>query len=134
MVAYSFKQQFVAPILSGAKRQTIRVDRKRHARIGEPIQLYTGMRTRQCKAIGTALCENVCPITLDFSSHKIDLNGIVYISKLIANDFARSDGFSDWTEMKDFWRINHPDVPVFSGILIRWNAFKPAETTVRSVT
>ena len=38
MVAYSFKQQFAPAILSGAKCQTIRADRKRHAREGEAVQ------------------------------------------------------------------------------------------------
>jgi hypothetical protein len=47
VVAYSFRQQFRPPILAGTKRQTIRADRKRHARPGEQLQLYTGMRTRQ---------------------------------------------------------------------------------------
>jgi len=56
MVAYSFKAQFREPILAGTKRQTIRADRKRHARLGEALQLYTGMRTRQCKLIGRATC------------------------------------------------------------------------------
>jgi len=35
MVAYSFRARFREPILVGAKRQTIRADRKRHARPGE---------------------------------------------------------------------------------------------------
>ncbi|MEJ0016825.1 MAG: ASCH domain-containing protein [Acetobacteraceae bacterium] len=46
MVAYSFKRDFAAPILAGIKRQTIRADRRRHARPGEVLQLYTGMRTK----------------------------------------------------------------------------------------
>ena len=48
MVAYSFKRRFREPILAGSKQQTIRADRKRHARRGEALQLYTGMRTTQC--------------------------------------------------------------------------------------
>ncbi len=47
MVAYSFKKRFAPPILfglthgplaEGMKRQTIRNDRKRHARPAEEIQ------------------------------------------------------------------------------------------------
>ena len=52
MVAYSFKKQFGPPILAGTKAQTIRADRKRHVRSGELVQLYTGMRTRQCRRLG----------------------------------------------------------------------------------
>ena len=36
VVSYSFKRQFIDPIKRGTKRQTIRADRKRHARPGEP--------------------------------------------------------------------------------------------------
>ena len=53
MVAYSLKPRFIPPILSGAKRQTIRaISRRRHAIPGETLQLYTGMRTKQCRLIG----------------------------------------------------------------------------------
>jgi hypothetical protein len=46
MVAYSFAPQFIDTIRSGTKCQTIRpIGKRRHARTGEPVQLYTGMRT-----------------------------------------------------------------------------------------
>lgn len=45
MVAYSFRPQFIAPIQSGAKRQTVRGLRKRHAHVGELVQLYTARRS-----------------------------------------------------------------------------------------
>lgn len=74
MVAYSFKAQFVEPIRAGLglptepqirpKRQTIRADRKRHARPGEELQLYRGMRTRQCFLIGRAACTEVTKIRI----------------------------------------------------------------------
>jgi hypothetical protein len=48
MVAYSFNPIFVGPILAGTKRQTIRAERKRHARPGEAMQLYTGMMRWWC--------------------------------------------------------------------------------------
>ena len=51
MVAYSFQKQFVGPIEGGEKRQTIRAPRKRHARVGEPIQIYTAMRTKGCRKL-----------------------------------------------------------------------------------
>ena len=51
MVAYSFKRLFVPAIEAGTKRQTIRGPRKRHARVGEPVQLYQGMRTSHCRRI-----------------------------------------------------------------------------------
>lgn len=123
MVAYSFKQQFVAPILSGAKRQTIRAERKRHARPGEQIQLYTAMRTKYCTAVGTATCEAVLPITIDLLTDRIMTGGTVFRSQANLDDFARVDGFKDWEEMRAFWLTNHgPDL--FLGAVIRWTDFK----------
>ncbi|MBF0375797.1 MAG: ASCH domain-containing protein [Alphaproteobacteria bacterium] len=55
-MAYSFKARFADPIETGQKRQTIRKDRRRHARPGETIQLYTAQRTIHCRLIGTATC------------------------------------------------------------------------------
>jgi hypothetical protein len=57
MVAYSFKERFAEPILNGTKGGTIRASRKGplraatggHAKPGEELQLYTDMRTRNCR-------------------------------------------------------------------------------------
>lgn len=64
MVAYSFRARFVVPIEAGTKRQTIRAPRKRHAKPGEEMQLYTGMRTRACRLIRLATCLSVWPVSL----------------------------------------------------------------------
>ncbi len=125
MVAYSFKKQFVDPIQSGAKRQTIRADRRRHVRSGETIQIYTAMRTKQCRLVGTAICICVDPITINVQGSCITLKDRVLQPLVDLNDFARSDGFEDWPAMRRFWEANHPDQPVFSGVLIRWDQFTP---------
>ena len=126
MVAYSFKQQFVASILSGAKRQTIRADRKRHAREGEALQLYTGMRTRQCALIGRAVCEATLPVRLDFVRSKIELAGENLTDPRELDAFARIDGFDYWYDLFAFWKENHAETRLFSGVVIRWNEFRPA--------
>lgn len=47
------------------KRQTIRaIGKRRHARPGETLQLYTAMRTKQCEKIGEARCIAVLPIRI----------------------------------------------------------------------
>lgn len=66
MVAYSFKRRFAEPILAGAKRQTIRADRRRHARPGEELQLYTGMRTKSCRLIARRTCVDIQRVILVF--------------------------------------------------------------------
>ncbi len=129
MVAYSFQKRFIEPIRAGTKRQTIRNERTgraRHARPGEPVQLYFGLRTKHSRLIAAPLCEAVWPV-------RINLDGFVS-----ANDgwirsgddldaFAVSDGFRDWADMVAFWSKHHPGVIVFSGVLIRWAEIQASE-------
>jgi uncharacterized protein YqfB (UPF0267 family) len=69
MVAYSFNKQFVDAIRSGRKHPTIRANRKRHARPGEMLQLYTGMRTRTCtKIVPDVVCTRLDEVRFDLSS------------------------------------------------------------------
>ncbi|MCJ2051670.1 hypothetical protein [Methylobacterium sp. J-070] len=144
MVAYSFKSRFAAPILAGTKAQTIRAERagkSRHARPGELVQLYTGMRTRQCRRLGEAWCLEVLPIRLCFSRHgmaELVQFGDRFIRPERTDDFAREDGFVDAEDMARFWWAEHgsaprsddrftdPDTLIFEGVLIRWQPLAPA--------
>lgn len=125
MVAYSFQQKFVGPIKAGTKAQTIRNDRKRHARPGEALQLYTAMRTNRCRLIGNAICASVEPIRFDFDSQEVTIGGLspmVDLSDLDA--FAQLDGFDDFRSLVEFWRENHAGVQQWEGVLIRWTDFQ----------
>lgn len=120
MVAYSFKKRFAEPILAGTKRQTIRSHRKRHARPGEVIQLYTGMRTPYCKLQGRAICIGVYPVSIGVGLERI---GVVMVDGGILEDldeFARSDGFRDAVDMHKFWITEHGH-GLFDGVLVRWS-------------
>lgn len=138
MVSYSFRPRFVAPIQAGTKRQTIRAvrtGRSRHARPGEELQLYTGMRTRQCKLIGKAICKMVTPISIHIPEGMIKLtapegtcfDGVApqgMVTQLILqrqqlDDFAALDGFRDWSDMREFWMDTH-DADEFEGVMITW--------------
>jgi hypothetical protein len=122
VVAYSFKRRFAEPILTGVKRQTIRGERKRHARPGESLQLYIGMRTRGCRLIGTARCLFVSPICIDFKAEYVVYKfgpGTTKVYRGGLDGFAVGDGFKDWAEMCAFW----PGVEVFNGQLIHWTEF-----------
>jgi hypothetical protein len=123
MVAYSFRPRFVDPIRAGSKRQTIRAERKRHARPGEELQLYTGMRTRQCKLIGRAKCQDVIAVTLLFNDADSEAEGVIAPGFVVADGrdaFAHRDGFATWSELKAFWRVSHPGIDEFTGVLITW--------------
>lgn len=131
MVAYSFKQRFVKPIKAGLgmkvfaeigdpictpKRQTIRaVGKRRHARAGETLQLYTAMRTKQCRKIGEATCVYVMPISIDVLKTKLKFSDFV----TDADAFARADGFDCAADMHAFWLKEHGPGK-FEGVLIRW--------------
>lgn len=61
MVAYSFMTQFQQPILQGTKQHTLRAPRSgraRHARVGDELQLYVGLRTKACRRLGIAHCRD----------------------------------------------------------------------------
>lgn len=133
MVAYSFRPQFAEPIATLAKRQTVRaLGKRRHARPGEPLQLYTGMRTRQCRKL-----LDVDPVCIDVRPIEIRIGGPAYIAAMsidgapLSRDeieaFACADGFGAQVpdgfaalRMNLFWQVHHPLLPVFEGVVIRW--------------
>lgn len=124
MVAYNFQVRFAPLVESGIKCQTIRAARKsRHARKGEPVQLYTGMRTGACRKLRDPdpLCvlSTYCAIREDgitLGNHpRTDLD-----------EFARGDGFADFEAMKAWFRDTH-GLP-FIGRLIVWEALPQATT------
>lgn len=139
MVAYSFKRRFVEPIRTGlipgpqdiGKRQTIRAaagtwSKKRHARAGEELQLYHGMRTKECFLIGRARCVGCRPIFVNIGRPRggpyVRIEGdepLLAASELDA--FARRDGFADFGEFSMFWyEHHHADMYDFRGVLITW--------------
>lgn len=136
MVAYSFNRRFEVPILAGTKCGTIRaVGRRRHARAGETVQLYVGMRTRQCRLIGKAVCTSADPIEITVESWSrgpritrisIGSGGPVLNPLSDLDAFARRDGFENADEMAAFWWTTHRaliscgETLAFSGLLIRW--------------
>ncbi|MGZ3272424.1 MAG: hypothetical protein ACXU82_03710 [Caulobacteraceae bacterium] len=135
MVAYSFKSSFLPAIHSREKRQTIRRPRKRHARPGEGLQLFTGPRMKPIR-LGAASCLAVREIRLDFDANVVELDEAVLIEGEDAlNAFAVRDGFNPtghtdtvltpWAFMARWWALTHPGQPIFRGILVDWgNTFE----------
>lgn len=121
MVAYNFKRQFVRPILDGAKAHTIRADRKRHARPGEQVQLYWGLRSKHATLIARATCASALPIRLNFNMDAVVIEGRPHIVRPKALDlFARSDGFDDWAGLRKFWHQEHDAPSSWSGVIVSW--------------
>ncbi len=129
MVTYNFKKRFVAAIVAGHKRHTIRGQRKRHARPGEQLQLQHGPRMKPVR-LGTATCTHALAISINLGLGQIKAEGTMMIETPEDLDsFARRDGFADWADMRAFWRAEHKTVEVFDGVLIAWDyaTFKPAD-------
>jgi hypothetical protein len=120
MVAYSFQRRFVAPIREGTKVHTIRRQRRRHARVGEELQLYHGMRTRHCELIGRKWCTLVLPVEL-----LVQRSGIVeaMVDRQSVSDldgFAARDGFADARDFGEFWLRMHGPGAFPELVLIGW--------------
>ncbi|MFO6448822.1 hypothetical protein ACLBKU_16935 [Erythrobacter sp. NE805] len=136
MVAYSFAPQFIAPIVARTKLQTVRANRRRHARPGELIQLYTGMRTKHCRKIvdDDPVCIRLWEIRIavDASARRriaaMTLDGIVLCEPEM-EAFAQRDGFvadaeySALRRMGEFWLKAHAHLGsqfLFEGVCVRW--------------
>lgn len=116
MVAYNFQTQFAEAVANGEKRQTIRaLGKRRHAKVGDKLELYTGMRTRTCRKLREAVCHDVCTILIDvdriwtFQPQEVHTD---------LDRFARMDGFPNWSAMREFFTKTH-GLP-FEGVMIRW--------------
>lgn len=140
MPAYSYKRRFINPVRVGLeilpdyedesrvirpKRQTIRAEgKRRHARPGETMQHYHGMRTRQCFKIGDGRCVSVDPIEIDVREHAFHVSVLGgWIKGGRIHDLAQADGFEHGEDMQRFWRDEH-GIGDFRGLLIRWEALK----------
>lgn len=124
MVAYSFRPRFCLPIVEGTKGGTIRAVRKNgHAKPGDELQLYTGMRTRSCKLIARKRCIGVSRILLNFERNTVligdEIDGAWGIVPKL-DVFARFDGFDNWGDLRNFWHAENGTSEYFEGFHVRW--------------
>ena len=142
MVAYNFQSIFAPAIEDKLKLQTIRpVSKKRHVNVGEPMQLYSGMRTKNCKKIidPDPVCIEKSEIMIEVSANGIEeihING-EQLEPFEIDFLAHNDGFDPklfqtlnnetlprhaQDYMADFFRKKY-GIGTFRGVLIKW---KPA--------
>lgn len=127
MPAFNFKAQFADAVFDGHKRQTIRAPRKDgrpHAKAGDALALYTGMRTKSCRLLRRAICTRVAHVRI----HGTDmfLDGLQLPCSIMHrcegitdNEFARADGFENFTDMAEWFGKTH-GLP-FEGSVIYWD-------------
>ncbi|MEG2173451.1 MAG: ASCH domain-containing protein [Desulfovibrionaceae bacterium] len=120
MSAYNFQARFASLVESGVKRQTIRATgKRRHARLGEPVQLYTGMRTRFCRKLIKP--DPICIQTQSIEMVEFNSVVLIFINGELVQDaeaLAVADGFYTFVDFINFFRRVH-SFP-FHGVLIRW--------------
>lgn len=108
MVAYSFHPCFERDVAGLIKLQTCRSHRRRHARPGEAVQLYTGMRTRHCRKLvdPDPICTMLHELRFDIPAGRleqemsIEIDGIA-LDQTKARAFAIADGFGAITTVDD---------------------------------
>lgn len=132
MVAYNFQKQFVTEIQAGKKHQTIRAYRKnnRHARVGERLQLYTGLRTKNCRKLfdKDPICNAVDSVEIYIKEagqiEQIVLNG-THLNSNEIEEFAKADGFTpaDGLTARDAmgeFFLDYHGAGRFEGCVIKW--------------
>jgi hypothetical protein len=113
MVAINFSPEFVDEIASGKKTQTIRGTLR--CKVGTELQLYTGMRTKNCRLIAKAIC-----IDTDYCAVRPEYITFGDADKHpSADDFARADGFSDYQDMVRWFQKKY-NQQSFIGHVIKW--------------
>lgn len=117
MVAYNFQAQFADAVESGQKRQTVRAPRKdnRHAKQGDRLQLYTGLRTKSVRKLITP--DPICTLSkpLEISTSAVIIYGW---GRPHPDHFASQDGFTIFDALLSWFEGTH-GLP-FEGQLIKW--------------
>lgn len=119
MAALNFHERFADKVESGEKTQTIRAFRKIPIKVGEILYLYTGLRTKHARKLGEGKCTSNGVIEIRSDAIYIRRRSSkVWIGGKKLDQFARSDGFESWEDMKKWW-LNVHGLP-FTGNIIEW--------------
>jgi hypothetical protein len=133
MPAYNFQKQFAEKVESGAKPHTFRMPRKdgRIPEPGQPLALYTGMRTKACRLLKRTSVAHVFDLTIDtdgftfgigqrrqYLEYLIRIGVTETVGVQAVDQVARLDGFPDFEAMLDWLRNTH-GLPA-TGHLICW--------------
>lgn len=127
MPLLGFKQEFAKLVEAGVKKQTIRALRKVPIRAGDRLVLAEGVRTKNFRRIGEAVCDVVMACSL----HRTAKGNLFWTvegirqptSNAVMAGIAKNDGFHDAYELTRWFEENHLDrkgVEVFIGQIIRW--------------
>ena len=134
MPGIDFQKRFAEAVKAGKKTQTIRKRRNPPIETGQHLTLWTGMRTKQCDPLGDATCTNVEPIKIiperkeiwcwdtesEFWSNGEITGNFYLLSPVVADVFAKADGFDNLQDFFDFFKNYPEDVLHFELVVISW--------------
>ncbi len=122
MPSLSFQKRFTDRVESGDKTHSIRTRRKRPEQwhVGRKVHLFTAMRTRSCRRLGTGEIIGLHDLTI--TGDGIYIDGTFMNEKAQLHEFAVQDGFKDWPDFIAFFSENY-SLP-FAGSLIIWRLIK----------
>ncbi len=119
MIVLLFEPRFWQPIVSGEKVHSIRRTRKRPVVPGHDLSLR-GWEGKPYRSRQRVLCEETCIAVREcwIDKQGIVIDGHRFSEPADLDQFAKSDGFDNWREMRTYrgFRYSLP----FSGCLIQW--------------
>ena len=106
MPALNFMTQLAPKILSGEKPFTLRALRKdgRDPQAGQPLYLFTAMRTKSCRKIAEKRCRFATTIQLSWNFVSIPTLGTL-VTKPQLESFSRLDVFDNYAGFCAFHEI-----------------------------
>ena len=116
---------FKDKVLSGAKRHTIRLIRKRPINVGDQLILYWMQRTAECEKLGESRCTAI-------QAFAMNQQGTIFVDGASLNDqqaeeLAIADGFNNADEMRKFFRDRYGRI-IVDMVIIHWGELTPLET------
>ena len=118
MVVLMFQARFAPKVESGEKRRTIRPDRKRPVKVGDPVSLrqWTGRPyASKQRVLRTGTITRVEPVRLSYAGVLLESGMLLGFQE---REFAQADGFESAAEMLS-WFVDNHGIP-FRGTLIEW--------------
>lgn len=110
MTLINFKKQFAPAVENKTKWQTIRKPRKIPFNVGEKLQLYTGLRTKNCRKLHDAISLSIQNVEIEaWPRH----GGGNYIKIIVDGEtlnypadlrFAKADGFDSLNDFATFFK------------------------------
>lgn len=124
MIVLTFQPRFAPLVKSGAKRQTIRLPRKRPIRVGDRLSLreWTGRpyMSPQRILVDDVPCTRISQIHIGVGEHRDEVMlGGQALDVILREKIAVSDGFDSWLAMRGWFSEQH-GLP-FTGVLIGWD-------------